>query len=107
MNNADEVAILEVYTKLSNILSDISNLPVYPPLIWVWAWDIVKNRIEDYRPEMEEEHIINPALTDLDIFKLFYNQAGDNSFTLEYGTEYLDDAISNWLYKSILVKYEE
>ncbi len=104
MEKPKEEVILDTYNELNSILGDIQKLKVYPPLVWVWTWDVLRSKLDDYSPEMGEVHIVNPALTELDIFTMFYNSS---DFTLEYGLDDLDNQMMNWLYKNVLIEYTE
>jgi hypothetical protein len=53
----------------------------------------------------DEEYKVN--MTDEEVWKLFWEQADSNGFTLEYGTETLDDHISDWLMDIDAIEYNE
>lgn len=104
MDKEKEQKVLSAYNKLNSIIDDLNELEVFPSLVWLWSWDVLRNKLDDYAPEMGEDWIVNPALTELDIFTLFYDQAG---FSLEHGTEQLNDHIQDWLYENVLIEYTE
>jgi hypothetical protein len=43
----------------------------------------------------DEDYKVN--MTDQEVWKLFWEQADKNAFTLEYGVEDLDEHVSDWL----------
>ena len=46
-------------------------------------------------------------MTQEEVWKLFWEQADENGFTLEYGVEDLDEHISDWLIKVGAVETNE
>jgi hypothetical protein len=83
----------DVYGDITSIIDQISSLAVFPPLVWVWTWDVVLSTLRDF--EEDEEYQVNK--TSKEVFELFYEQADTNGFSLEYGTEDLYEAIRDWL----------
>lgn len=91
----EKTRMLDVHEKITDIIDRISNLGVFPPLVWVWAWDVAQSMWTSY---MEGEDPDYCTAMDLDeVWELFWTQADQNGFTLEYGVEDLDDAIRDWL----------
>jgi hypothetical protein len=93
----EETRMSDVYEQIEDIVSRITVLPVFPSLVWVWAWDVVKSIHHSYGPDSGEDYVINPALSTKDIFRLFWLHADKNGFTLEYGVGALDDHIRDWM----------
>jgi hypothetical protein len=96
----------DVYRDISIIIDKITELPVFPSLVWVWTWDVLVSMYKDYLPEVDDEYVITMSLED--IWALFWEQADKNGFTLEYGTEDLTEHIRDWMIdQNILVSIEE
>jgi hypothetical protein len=96
----------DVYRDISIIIDKITELPVFPSLVWVWTWDVLVSMYKDYLPEVDDEFVITMSLED--IWALFWEQADKNGFTLEYGTEDLTEHIRDWMIdQNILVSIEE
>ena len=91
------------YVRIENIVDQIGNLGVFPPLVWVWTWDVAKSMLSNFRDD--EDYKVN--MTDEEVWKLFWEQADENGFTLEYGVEDLDEHISDWLTKVGAVESNE
>lgn len=99
MDLLDKTRIDDVYGDITSIIDQIGSLPVFPPLVWVWTWDVVLSTLEDFQED--EEYQVNK--TSKEVFELFYEQADTNGFTLEYGTEDLYEAIRDWLIDTDIV----
>lgn len=96
------------YTELNLIIESLQRLSVFPSLVWVWTWDIVKDQLDYYSPDSGEEYVTNPKLTEKDVFDLFWEDADKNGFSLEYGTEDLHESIFDWmLARDVIIPLED
>jgi len=103
MDLQEQTRMQDVYKDINVIIDKIGKLPVFPSLVWVWTWDVTKSMLNNFRDD--EEYKVN--MTDEEVWKLFWEQADSNGFTLEYGTETLDDHISDWLMDIDAIEYNE
>lgn len=98
----------DAYVQLNKLIDGLSEVNAFPPLVWLWVWDMVKDRLDIYSPEGGEDFVTNPKLTEKDVFDLFWEDADKNGFSLEYGLEYLDEAIFDWmLERDIIINLAE
>lgn len=98
------------YTEINNIIDSLQNLSVFPSLVWVWSWDVVRNIFENNQgdaPDLGEEHV--PAdITLKQVWDKFWEDADKNGFSLEYGVETLDESIYDWMREcNFLVELDE
>ena len=103
MDLQEEVRMNDIYERLTKIIKDVTDLGVFPSLVWVWTWDVALSTLRDF--DEDEEFKIN--LTEEETFKVFWRDADKNGFTLEYGTEDLYDAIRDWMLEAGVVSYVE
>lgn len=103
MDLQEQTRMEDVYKDINVIIDKIGKLPVFPPLVWVWTWDVTNSMLNNFRDD--EDYKVN--MTDEEVWKLFWEQADSNGFTLEYGTETLDDHISDWLMDIDAIEYNE
>lgn len=82
-----------VRDSLDNIIEELENLPVYPSLVWLWAWDTIKSQYE------------GDNLTE--VWEKFFYEAGDEGWTMEYGTEHMQDHVMDWMIKNSFINEEE
>jgi hypothetical protein len=89
----------DVYNDINQIVDNVGALKVFPSLVWVWVWDVIKN-MKDTNPDVTP---YGPAqdyafVGDLkDVFNALWDQVDSTGFTLEYGVDDLDEAIRDWL----------
>jgi hypothetical protein len=93
----------DTYERLTKIIEDVTNLGVFPSLVWLWSWDVALSTLRDFGED--EEFKIN--LTEEEMFKVFWRDADKNGFTLEYGTDSLYEAIRDWMLDADVVSYVE
>jgi hypothetical protein len=100
----------DAYVQLNKLIDGLSEVNAFPPLVWLWTWDMVKDRLDMYTQteDSREEYVTNSNLTEKDVFDLFWEDADKNAFSLEYGLEELDDAILDWMIsRDIIIMIEE
>jgi hypothetical protein len=96
----------DVYRDISDIVDKITELPVFPSLVWVWCWDVLLSMYRDYMPDVDDEWVV--AMSIEDMWALFWEQADQNGFTLEYGVEDLNEHLRDWMIdQSIIVSLDE
>ncbi len=95
MDLQEKTRMQDTYVKIESVIDQIRELGVFPPLVWVWTWDVASTMWRSY---MEGEDPDYCTAMDLDeVWELFWTQADKNGFTLEYGVEDLDDSVRDWL----------
>jgi len=98
----------DAYVQLNKLIDGLKEVNAFPPLVWLWVWDMVKDRLDMYSGESGEDYVTNSKLTEKDVFDLFWEDADENAFSLEYGLETLDEAIFDWmLERDIIVMLDE
>ena len=75
---------------VSNRLPTINN-ELFPALLWVWIWDSIVNRMSD------NTFLFNVGKRT--IFNALLAEASQQGFTLEFGTEHLEEHLQDWLLK--------
>ena len=85
------------YVIINKLIEGLSELSVFPSLAWLYTWDIVKDKLDSYHAESGEDYLVNPKLTEKDVWDLFWEDAEKNGFSLEYGTEHLHEAVFDWM----------
>jgi hypothetical protein len=96
------------YAEINRIIDALSQLDVFPSLVWVYTWDIVKDKLDSYHAESGEDYIVNSKLSEKDVWDLFWEDIDKNSFSLEYGIESLHEAVFDWMLdRDIIVVLDE
>lgn len=82
-----------VRDSLDSIIEELETLPVYPSLVWLWAWDVIKAYYEG---------------DDLNaVWDKFFYTASDEGWTMEYGAEHMSDHVTDWLIKNNFINEDE
>lgn len=102
MDLQDKTRMEDIHRDIDNIIDQISNLPVFPPLVWVWTWDVVKDTWQGFMDGTDEGYAVTMDLDE--VWELFWTQADKNGFTLEYGTEDLYESIRDWMFDQDIVE---
>lgn len=92
----------DTYVEINNVIDSLGKLNVFPSLVWVLCWDIVRNWYEN---EQWTEAATDPYADecfaqDLDlktIWDKFWSDADDLGLSLEYGVEVIDESLRDWL----------
>jgi hypothetical protein len=83
--------------QLDQIINTIKGMPIGAPLVWLWVWDVVSDKYDTYKePNEYNDYVVTEGITLDNIWeKLWANPPTE--FTLEYGAEYVDEAIQDWM----------
>jgi len=87
----------KVKMQLDQMVNTLNGMDVGMSLVWLWTWDLIRDKYESYEFITEDsDYCITPGTT-LDIIwdKLWEKVPAD--FTLEYGAEQMDEAITDWM----------
>ena len=97
MDNAQHDRGVKIKMQLDQMVNTLNGMDVGLPLVWLWTWDVIRDKYNSYEFIKEyNDYMITPGTT-LDIIweKLWEKVPAD--FTLEYGAEYVDEAITDWM----------
>lgn len=87
----------QIKLQLDQMITSLSSMKITSPLIWLWVWDTIVEKYNQYEViDNYNDFIVAPDIT-LDIIfeKLYANPPAD--FTLEYGVDQMDEAITDWM----------
>jgi hypothetical protein len=106
MDLQDKTRMQDAYKDINLIVDKIGELGVFPPLVWVWTWDVAITILKDIREGGDPDYCV--SMDEEEMWELFYTQADKNGFTLEYGTEDLYEAVRDWMVdEGIIEEYVE
>lgn len=93
MDLQEQTRMLDVYKDVTDIVDKISNLPVFPSLVWVWTWDVALYTLSDFKED--PEYKVN--FTKEEVWAKFWQDADQNDFSLDFGVEDLQEAVRDWM----------
>ena len=103
----------DVYNQLLEINQSLSDLTVFPSLLWAWAFDIMKdifdnNQITDLAANDYVDEAVPEGVTLKQIFDQFWEDVDSLGFTMDHGGEILEETIRDWMReKDFLVALDE
>ena len=97
MDNAQYDRGVKIKMQLNQMVNTLNSMDVPMSLVWLWTWDIIRDKYQSYETQSEWNDFIITEGTTLDTIwdKLWENPPAE--FTLEYGAEYIDEAIMDWM----------
>ena len=81
--------------QLDQMITNLRSMNINAPLVWLWVWDSIVDIYNQNRQENDEYTIKEDITLDKMFEDLWANPPAD--FTLEYGTDQLDEAILDWM----------
>jgi len=88
----------DVYNDLNNIVDQLTALPVFPSLMWVWSFDIIRNIFEEHQFGTEwDDYSIKDNVTLKDIFDKFWEDVDSLGINMDFGGEVVEETIRDWM----------
>ncbi|NDF57337.1 MAG: hypothetical protein EB134_06070 [Actinobacteria bacterium] len=92
----------DVFNQLLEINKLLSDLAVFPSLLWAWAFDIIKdiydnNQIADLAETDISDEGVPVGITLKNIFDQFWEDVDSLGFTMDHGGEILEEVIRDWM----------
>ena len=85
----------DVYNQLLEINKLVSDLSVFPSLLWTWCFDILKDIFEN--TEVGYDEAIREGVTLKEIFDQFWEDSDSLGLTMDHGGEILEETIRDWM----------
>lgn len=94
----------DIYNELNLIVDRLENISVYPSLLWVWTFDIIRDKFENSQydellagePDYIDE-VIAEGVTLKQIFDKFWDDVDGLGLSMEYGSDAIEDTIMDWM----------
>jgi len=92
----------DVYRDLNEIVDKITVLPVFPSLVWVWTFDVLRNIYENnqYDDLAENDYVdeaVPSGITLKQIFDKFWEDVDGIGLSMDLGDEIIDETIRDWM----------
>lgn len=102
-----------VYNQLNEIIDRATKLPVFPSLMWVWAFDIMKEIFDNYQiKDLAVNDYVDEAvpegITLKQIFDKFWDDVDNFGLSMDSGGDIIEETIRDWMRDNdFLVSLEE
>jgi hypothetical protein len=97
VDNAQYDRGVKIKMQLDQLVDTLNGMNISSSLVWLWVWDLIRDKYNTYKDLSEyNDYIVSEGIT-LDVIWDKLWSSPPNQFTLEYGAEYVDEAITDWL----------
>jgi hypothetical protein len=103
----------DVYRDLNEIIDRVTKLPVFPSLMWVWAFDIMKEIFDNYQIKdlAVNDYVdegVPEGITLKQIFDKFWADVDGFGLSMDSGGDIIEETIRDWMRdNNFLVSLEE
>ena len=102
----------DVFNELMEISIHLSQLNVFPSLLWAWTFDIIKdifdnNQYDHITINDYIEESVPSGITLKEIFDKFWEDVDTLGFTMDHGSEVLEEVIRDWMHENNFLMYVE
>ena len=91
-----------VYNQLNEIIDKLQEMPVFPSLMWVLTFDIIKeifdnNQIKDLAVNDYVDEAVPEGITLKQIFDKFWEDVDDFGLSMDSGSDIIEETIRDWM----------
>lgn len=86
----------DTFNELNELVDRLTNLSVFPSLMWLWAFDIIRD-IYKNNAEYGYDEAIAEGVTLKQIFDQFWDDCGDLGLNMDMGGEIIEETIRDWM----------
>lgn len=92
----------DIYKELNEIVDKITTLPVFPSLLWVWTYDVLRNiyensRYEDLAVNDYVDEAVPAGITLKQVFDKFWEDVDGIGLSMDLGDEIIEETIRDWM----------
>lgn len=88
----------DVYTQLNEIVDKLQSIPIYPSLLWVWAFDILRDTYENNLTVQDwSEEVIRDGVTLKQIFDKFWDDVDNLGLSMDSGGDIIEEVVRDWM----------
>jgi hypothetical protein len=103
----------DVYRDLNDILDRVTKLPVFPSLMWLWSFDIIReifenNQYKDLAVNDYVDEAVPEGITLKQIFDKFWEDVDGFGLSMDSGGDIIEEVIRDWMRENdFLVSLDE
>ena len=92
----------DIYKDLNEIVDKITTLPIFPSLLWVWTFDVLRNiyennKYEDLAVNDYVDEAVPAGITLKQIFDKFWEDVDKLGLSMDHGDEIIGEVIRDWM----------
>ena len=92
----------DVYNQLNEIIDKLEKIPVFPSLMWVWSFDVIREIFENY--QMKDlavndyvDEAVPEGITLKQIFDKFWEDVDGFGLSMDSGGDIIEEVIRDWM----------
>ena len=103
----------DIYRDLNEIVDKITNIPVFPSLLWVWTFDVLRNiyennQYDDLATNDYVDEAVPSGITLKQIFDKFWEDVDGIGLSMDLGDEIIEETLRDWMRENdFLVSLDE
>ncbi len=92
----------DVYTELNEIVDKLQSIPVFPSLLWVWTFDILREVYQNHYHDLvaddnSVEEAVPTGITLKEIFDKFWEDVDNLGLSMDSGGMIIEEVIMDWM----------
>jgi hypothetical protein len=92
----------DVFKDLNEIVDRLQALPLFPSLVWVWTFDVIRDIFENtqYKDLAINDYVdeaVPEGITLKQIFDKFWDDVDTLGINMDHGGEVLEEVIRDWM----------
>ena len=92
----------DVYNQLNKIVDELQNISVFPSLLWVWTFDVIRDIFENSQVQYMTttdyvDEAVPAGITLKQIFDKFWNDVDTLGLNMDFGGEVIEEVIRDWM----------
>lgn len=92
----------DVFKDLNEIVDRLQAIPVFPSLLWVWTFDVIRDIFENcqYKDLAVNDYVdeaVPEGITLKQIFDKFWEDVDGIGINMDLGAEIIDEVIRDWM----------
>jgi len=92
----------DVYNELNEIVDRISKVPVFPSLLWVWTFDVLRSiyetsQYDDLAVNDYADEAVPSGVTLKQIWDKFWSDVDGLGLAMDLGDEVIDETLRDWM----------
>ena len=92
----------DVYNQLNEIIDKLEKIPVFPSLMWVWAFDVIREIFTNYQyKDLAVNDYVDESvpegITLKQIFDKFWDDVDGFGLSMDSGGDIIEEVIRDWM----------
>ena len=88
----------DVFYQLNEVIDKLQDMTVFPSLLWVWTFDVIRDIYENNQePQEYIDEVVPAGITLKQIFNKFWEDVDGLGIEMDHGGEVIEETIRDWM----------